>query len=262
MSIFTVFTLAPLIWLFYSSFKPNRDIVNSIFALPKSFYFKNYITAWKLADFHILILNSIFYAGVSTVVTVFLAMSTGFGFAKMGFKISKVFYFFFIMGLLIVLHSILIPLFLVEKAIGIHDTRIGVLLPYIAVGLPFMVYLATSYVKGIPDAMIEAAFIDGASYLKIFIYVIIPVATPVLATMIIFAFLQSWNEFVLVLTLTSKTILRSLPVGIAALSGSGMSRDYGLQFAALVIGILPMLIFYLAFHRQLAKGFAAGSLKE
>ena len=138
----------------------------------------------------------------------------------------------------------------------------GVILPYIAFGLPFMVYLATSYIKSIPDSMIEAARMDGCGYLRVFLHVILPVSRPVVATMIIFSFLANWNEFILVLTLTSKTILRSLPVGINALSNSGMSRDFGKQFAALVIGTLPMIIFYIIFHKQLAKGFAAGSIKE
>jgi raffinose/stachyose/melibiose transport system permease protein len=107
----------------------------------------------------------------------------------------------------------------------------------------------------------EAAVIDGADYLTIFRTVIVPMAAPVTATMIIFSFLGNWNEFVFVLTLTSKTTLRSLPVGVNAFA-AGQTMNYGVQFAALVIATAPMIIFYLLFHKQLARGFAAGALKE
>jgi raffinose/stachyose/melibiose transport system permease protein len=156
---------------------------------------------------------------------------------------------------------VLVPLFIMETKLGIDDTRLGVILPYVAFGLPFLIYLATSYIRGIPDSLEEAAVIDGASYLRIFKDIIIPVATPVAATMLIFSFVSNWNEFVLVLTLTSKDTLRSLPVGVLAFAG-GKTRNYGLQFAALVIATLPMILFYVCFHDQLAKGFSAGALKE
>ena len=165
------------------------------------------------------------------------------------------------MGLLITVHSVLVPLFILETKLGIDDTRLGVILPYVAFGLPFLIYLATSYIRGIPDSLEEAAVIDGASYLRIFKDIIIPVATPVVATMLIFSFVANWNELVLVLTLTSKDTLRSLPVGVLAFAG-GKTRNYGLQFATLVIATLPMILFYFFFHDQLAKGFSAGALKE
>jgi raffinose/stachyose/melibiose transport system permease protein len=103
--------------------------------------------------------------------------------------------------------------------------------------------------------------IDGASYLLIFRRIIVPVATPVTATMLIFSFLSTWNELVLMLTLTSNEALRSIPAGLLSFS-SGRTQNYGLQFAALVIATGPMILFYALFHNQLARGFAAGALKE
>jgi raffinose/stachyose/melibiose transport system permease protein len=158
-------------------------------------------------------------------------------------------------------HSVLVPLFILETSVNIDNTRMGVIIPYVAFGLPFLVYLATSYIRSIPDSLEQAALCDGANYMQIFWHVIAPVAKPVTATMVIFAFINNWNEFVFVFVLTSKTVLRSLPVGINAFAG-GMTRDYGLQFAALVIGTMPMIIFYVFFHEQIARGFAAGALKE
>ncbi|MCG8479707.1 MAG: carbohydrate ABC transporter permease, partial [Spirochaetales bacterium] len=184
-----------------------------------------------------------------------------YGFAKFGFRISKYLHTFFVMGLLVTAHSVLVPLFILETRLGIDDTRLGVLIPYVGFGLPFMVYLATSFIRGIPDSLEEVARIDGAGYLSIFWHVIRPICAPVVATMTIFSFVANWNEFVFVFVLTSSQRLRSLPVGVNAFAG-GQSRDFGLLFAALVIATVPMILFYIFFHEQLKKGFAAGAIKE
>ena len=261
MILFTTVTAGPLLWLLYSSFKPHADIIRNVFALPRTLHLANYAQAWRVAHLGILLVNSVIYSSVATVTTVLLAMGAGYGFAKFGYRVSRVFYAFFAMGLLITVHSVLVPLFVMETRLRVADTRFGVLLPYVAFGLPFMVFLAASYIRGIPDSLQEAAVMDGASYLRIFRVIIIPMATPVLATMLIFSFLSNWNEFILVLTLTSRETVRSLPAGLLSLS-AGRTRNFGLQFAALVIGTLPMILFYVFFHNQLARGFAAGALKE
>jgi raffinose/stachyose/melibiose transport system permease protein len=261
MVFFTVVTVGPLVWLFYSSFKPHAEIIRNAFLLPKALYLQNYAEAWRLAHLGTLILNSIFYSTVTTLIVTVLALATGYGFAKFRYRVSRVFYSFYTLGLLIVVHSVLVPLFVMETRLNIDDTRLGVLIPYVAFGLPFMVFLAYSYIRGIPDSLQEAAVIDGASYLLIFRRIIVPVATPVTATMLIFSFLSTWNELVLMLTLTSNEALRSIPAGLLSFS-SGRTQNYGLQLAALVIATGPMILFYALFHNQLAKGFAAGALKE
>jgi raffinose/stachyose/melibiose transport system permease protein len=261
MVFFTIVTVGPLVWLFYSSFKPHADIIRNAFALPKGLFRQNYTEAWRLAHLGTLILNSIFYSTVTTVIVTLLALATGYGFAKFRYRISRVLFSFYTLGLLIVVHSVLVPLFVMETRLHIADTRLGVLVPYVAFGLPFMVFLANSYIRGIPDSLQEAAVIDGASYLLIFRRIIVPVATPVTATMLIFSFLSTWNELVLMLTLTSNEALRSIPAGLLSFS-SGRTQNYGLQFAALVIATGPMILFYALFHNQLARGFAAGALKE
>jgi raffinose/stachyose/melibiose transport system permease protein len=261
MVIFTFLTIAPLIWLLYSSMKPHPEIIRNVFALPTGFYSRNYTRAWEIGNLGLYTMNSVIYTVSATVITVFLALGAGYGFGKFGFKITPYLYTFFVMGLLVTAHSVLVPLFILETRLGIDDTRLGVLLPYVGFGLPFLIYLATSYIRGIPDSLEEVARIDGAGYLSIFWRIIRPISSPVVATMTIFSFVNNWNEFVFVFVLTSKQQLRSLPVGVNAFAG-GMSRDYGLLFAALVIATLPMILFYLFFHEQLKRGFAAGAVKE
>jgi raffinose/stachyose/melibiose transport system permease protein len=232
-----------------------------VFSLPRGLHWANYADAWKVAGLGNLIVNSVIYSTVATAATTLLALAAGYGFAKFGYRVSRLLYFLFTMGLLITVHSVLVPLFVMETRLGIADTRMGVIVPYIAFGLPFLVFLATSYIRGIPDSLQEAALMDGAGYLRIFREIIVPVAAPVTATMLIFSFLSNWNEFILVLTLTSRETVRSLPAGLLSLS-AGRTRNFGLQFAALVIATAPMILFYVLFHNQLARGFAAGALKE
>ena len=258
---FTLLTVVPLLWMILSSFKPHALIVRQPLAPPYSLYLENFVLSWVQGHLGVYFLNSIVYSLSATFVTVMLAMSSGYALSKFHYRSGKVIYGLYTLGLLITVHSVIVPLFIMETKLGISNTRLGVILPYIAFGLPFQVFLATTYVKGIPDSMQESAIIDGATFLEIFVKIIIPVATPILSTMFIYTFLGNWNEFVLVLTLTSDMLIRSLPVGINSFAG-GMSRDYGLQFAALVIGTVPMIIFYMIFKDKIAQGFAAGSLKE
>ncbi len=261
MILFALLTIVPLLWMFLSAFKPHAMIVRQPLLPPMTLYLENFRLAWTQGHLGIYFANSIVYAMTSTIFTVVLAISSGYALSKFSYPSGKFIYALYTLGLLITVHSVIVPLFIMETKLGIANTRFGVILPYIAFGLPFEVFLATTYVKGIPDAMQESAIIDGATFLEVFVKIIIPVATPIISTMFIYTFLGNWNEFILVLTLTSELAIRSLPVGINSFAG-GMSRDYGLQFAALVIGTIPMIIFYLIFKDKIAQGFAAGSTKE
>ena len=258
---YTAVTILPLVWMLLTSLRPHAEIVRNVFGLPTSFFVDNFTTAWRIGNLGIYILNSIFYSVVATLITVYLALASGFALTKLRYRINNAIYTMYVMGLLITVHAVLVPLFLLESSINIDNTRLGVILPYVAFGLPFAVYLASAYIRDIPDSLIEAARIDGSSYLGLFHSIIVPMSKPVMVTLLIFVFLGNWNEFVFVFVLTSDTALRSLPVGINAFAGN-LGRDFGLKFAALVISVIPMLVFYFFFHRQISRGFAAGAIKE
>lgn len=261
MIFFTLMTIVPIVWLLYSSFKSNGDIIRNVLALPTEWNWINYPKAWQRGHLGIYFLNSVFYTGVATAVTVLLAVMTGYAFAKLKFKITAPLYIFYLMGLLISVQAVLVPLYFVWTKIGLYNTRLGILIPYIAFGLPTAIYLADAYIKGIPDSLTEAARIDGASQMTVFFRIIFPICSPVIATITILTFLGNWNEFVFALMLLSTDGLRSLSVGINSFAGI-LTSDYASQFAALVIGLIPMIAFYIFFHRQLAAGFAEGALKD
>jgi len=258
---FTFITLMPLVWLFYSSFKLQGEIMISPFSLPEDPTVQNYRDAWRLGNMGMAGFNSIYYTSIATFLTIMLSLSAGFALTKFGYRSAKVYYSIFTLGLLITVNSVIAPLFVLETNLGLYNTRWGVILPYIAFGLPMAILLATSYIRGIPDSLIEAAVIDGATYLQIFRRIIVIVCSPVLATIAILTFLRNWNEFILVFVLTSGENMRSLPVSINSFAGR-LNVNYGMQFAALVIGTLPMILFYIVAHDLLIKGFGEGALKE
>jgi len=259
--IFTVLAVYPIFWLVVNSFKTTQEyMLASKLALPTRWFYQNYTIAWRDANFTILTTNSIIYTSVSVISIIILSFMAGFAFAKLPSKITPILHSTFIIGILITLNCIMVPLFIMMRAAGLYNTRLGVLVCYIGIGLPMAVYLATEYIKGIPDEVIESARIDGAVYLRIFGSIILPMAAPVATTVAILTSTGTWNEFMFINILVSSDRYKSLPVGINMFSGS-LATDYGKQFAALTIGMTPMIIFYIIFRKQITKGVSAGAVK-
>ncbi|GHU81887.1 sugar ABC transporter permease [Spirochaetia bacterium] len=258
---FAVLAIYPLFWLVIQSFKTTQEyLTTSKLAFPHRWFTGNYPYAWRLGNFDVLLLNSIFYSVVTVLAVVFLGFMAGFAFSKIKTRATPLLHGLFSIGILLTLQSIMVPLFLMVKAVGLYNTRLGVLIPYIGLGLPMGVYLGTEFIKSIPDAVIESARLDGASYLRIFRSIILPMTAPVAITVGILTFTGTWNEFMLINILSSDDAIKSIPVGINSFSGA-LASDYGKQFPALVIGLVPMLIFYLIFNKQITKGVVAGAVK-
>jgi raffinose/stachyose/melibiose transport system permease protein len=259
--LFTILAVYPIFWVIMSSFKTTQEyMLNSKLAFPKAFFFKNYSIAWRDANFTVLTLNSIFYTSITVISIIILSFMGGFAFAKLPSKITPVIHGSFIVGILITLQCIMIPLFILIRGIGLINTRLGVLIPYIGIGLPMAVYLSTEYIKSIPNEVIESARIDGAKYLNIFRTIVLPMAAPVATTVAILTVTGTWNEFMLINILVSSDRLKTIPLGMNMFAGS-LATDYGKQFAALVIGMMPMIIFYVIFRKQITKGVSAGAVK-
>ena len=260
MILFSLMTVYPLFWLFINSFKSTREFQVNMLGLPQTVVFDNFKMAWDFGEFGKLFPNSIIYTAGTTLGVIFLSVLAGFAFAKIPSRATKWIYGSFIIGILLTLNSLMIPLFIEVNLLGIYNTRLAVLLVYIGCGLPIGIYLATEYIKAIPSALVESARIDGAGYFRIFRRIILPMSIPVATTLAILNITGTWNEFALINILVSKTDLKSLPLGIYKFSGS-LSTDYGKQFAALTIGMAPMILFYIVFRKQITKGVAAGAVK-
>ena len=261
MLLFAVLAIYPLFWLVLQSFKTTQEYMSvSKLAFPRRYNLANYSYAWRMGKFNVLFINSVFYTVITVVSIVVLALMAGFAFSKIKFRITPLLHGLFIIGILLTIQSIMVPLFLLVNAAKLYNTRLGVLIPYIGLGLPMGVYLCTEFVKSIPDEVIESARIDGAGYLHIFGRIVIPMCVPVAITLAIISFTGTWNEFMLINILTSSDTLKSIPVGIGRFAGA-LGSDFARQFAALVMGLAPILIFYGIFRKQITKGVAAGAVK-
>ncbi|MFA6844780.1 MAG: carbohydrate ABC transporter permease [Sphaerochaetaceae bacterium] len=257
---FTVMAIYPLLWLLINSFKTTTEFQLNKLGLPKKWVTLNYRDAWVRGKFPHMIFNSVIYTGITTLVTLVLSFMASFAFAKIPNRATKVLHGSFVIGLLLTLQSVMVPLFLMINWVGLYNTRLGVLIPYIGIAMPMGIYLGTDYIKSIPNALVESARIDGATYIKIFRSIILPMAAPAAVTVAILTVTGTWNEFMLINILTSSDALKSLPVGVQKFAGA-LSSDFGKQFASLVIGLVPMLVFYGMFHKEITKGVSAGAIK-
>ncbi|MBP7095124.1 MAG: carbohydrate ABC transporter permease [Spirochaetia bacterium] len=260
MGTFTLMTVYPLFWLTMNSFKTTREFQVNMLGLPMDPTLENFRMAWEFGEFGKLFPNSFIYTIGTTALVIALSVLAGFAFAKIPRRVTKWIYGSFVVGILLTINTLMIPLFIEVTMLGIYNTRLAVLLVYVGAGLPIGIYLSTEYIRGIPTALVESARIDGAGYFTIFRRIILPMAAPVATTLAILQICSTWNEFALINILVSKTELKSLPLGIFKFSSS-LSTDYGKQFAALVIGMAPMLLFYVAFRKQITRGVAAGAVK-
>ena len=261
MIIFTVLTIYPILWLVLQSFKTNTTyLTTNKLSFPSSLYLGNYAFVINQGNFFGFFKNSLIYTSVTVAVVVVLSNMAGFAFAKLNYKITKLLHGIFIVGILLTMQSILIPLFLMVSAAGIHNTRWAVLIPYIALGLPMGVYLCTDFQKSIPDELLEAARIDGASFISIFSRVVLPMCAPVSVTLAIITFTGNWNEFILMSLMTSSEKLKAIPYMVGRYAGA-LGSDYGKLFTSLTVALIPILIFYSIFRNQITKGVAAGAVK-
>jgi raffinose/stachyose/melibiose transport system permease protein len=281
MGTFAAMTVAPLLWLLMNSVKPTPEYRLNKLSLPTQLAWVNFSGAWEIGEFSKLIGNSFIYTIGATLGIVMLAIMAAFAFAKIKSRATPIIYGSFVMGILLSIQSLMVPIFIevsqLDRLLGalfqalhliksadvfhlFYNNRFGVLAIYIGSGLPVALYMSTAYVRGIPDALVEAARIDGAGYFWIFRGIILPMCVPIATTVAILNITGLWNEFALINILVSKTELKSIPLGVYRFTGT-MMADYGKQFAALVIGMAPMLAFYIVFRKQITKGVSAGAVK-
>jgi raffinose/stachyose/melibiose transport system permease protein len=257
---FTIFTLLPLVWLAYTTFKPEQEIMSSILALPVNWTLDNYVQAWTLGEFGHLFVNSLIYCIVTTLVVVLLSLSAGFAFTKIPSRFTPLWYSFILLGLLVTISSAIVPIFIAENYLGLVNTQLGIIIPYIAFNISFGIYLAAAFIRSISTEIIEASKIDGAGYLTIYRSIVLPMSRPIITTIAIFTFQACWIEYVLVYMLSSDDSIRTVQVGLSLLHGQ-LSYNFGFLFAAVVIATAPLFVLYFFFRKQLQAGFSMGSVK-
>ncbi len=263
----------PVAWVFVASIKQNAEFYGSPWAMPKGFYFQNFIDAFQKANMGKYLLNSFMVTGLSLVILLIIALPAAYVLARYTFKGSKIINSFFKAGLFINVNYIVVPIFLMllkgDTFLRAHfgegfllDNLFVLSIVYAATALPFTIYLLSSYFQTLPTTFEEAAFIDGAGYFKTMIQIMIPMARPSIITIILFNFLTFWNEYIIALTLIPGAN-KTLPVGLMNLMAAQKSAaNYGQMYAGMVIVMLPTLILYILVQKKLTQGMSLGGLKD
>jgi N-acetylglucosamine transport system permease protein len=265
LALWALLVIAPLLWTFLASFKSNEEIFGNAWSLPGSLRWDNWARAWTEAHVGQYFLNSVFVVGASTFGTMLLGSMAAYVLARYQFRGNRLIYLLFVSGLAFPVFLALVPLFFVVRNLGLLGTFTGLILVYIAYSLPFTVFFLAAFFKTLPNSVAEAALIDGCSHTRLFFQVMLPMAKPGLVSITIFNILGQWNQYLLPLTLLPGTDVQDkwvLTQGIANIqTNAGFEADWGGLFAALTMAILPMIVMYAIFQRQIQQGLTAGAVK-
>ncbi|MEG0013540.1 MAG: carbohydrate ABC transporter permease [Cellulosilyticaceae bacterium] len=253
--------ITPLLFTLISSLKDNREIFANPFALPETYRFVNYMIAWKEANMGQFFFNSVFIA-VSTVVLLGVVSSmAAFIISRFKFKLNRFILVFFMVGMMIPMHTILVPITYLIGMFNLKNNLFVLVLLYVGFSIPFSIMVLTNFMKGINQSLEEAAFIDGASYFQIYRHVALPLTIPAIATISIFNFLSAWNNVLFPLLFINDKKLKPISLGLLNFNGERGSQ-YGPLMAAIAITVFIPLVIYLLFQEKVEGGLAAGAVKE
>lgn len=260
MLVYALVTLYPLYWLFISAFKTNQEFYEHPFALPKAWQLGNFKRAWELSDMGRALVNSSIVTFSAILLTLFLGSLTAYVLSRFSFRWRGVLSGLFVVGMLIPIHSTLVPLFIMMKNVGILNTYWALILPYACFELPVAIFVIAAYMSTIPKEIEEAAIVDGVGYFGIFVRMMLPLTLPALSTVAILGFLRYWNDFAFALVFINEQSLKTIPLSLSIFS-DGFGTDYALTMSAMAISVLPTIVVFLIFQEQIMKGMVAGAVK-
>ncbi|MCC2819479.1 carbohydrate ABC transporter permease [Lachnoclostridium pacaense] len=252
----------PILWIFLSSIKPSQEhLMNPPYALPTAPTLANYVS---LLDSMIptYFKNSVVVAAITLTGIVVLGALAAYPLSKMQFRGRTLVRNFFMLGIMIPIFVSLVPMFGVYNRLGLKNTYWSLIIPQVGFAIPMAMYLYIGFLDQIPDALIEAAYMDGAGSFRIFLEIIVPLLHNAIATIAIFEFVFVWNEFTFANTFISTSAMKTVPVGLNDFINNFGLRDWGLTFAAVSVTVLPTLIVFFILNKQVMAGMTAGAVKS
>ena len=262
MIMFLIIQGYPVIWLIVAGFRPNIELLTEPFSFPKSFTLENFIRIFTESNIITYIKNSAIISVVSLVFIVLISSMASFAIAKMKFTGRKKIYRYFLIGLTIPYAVTLIPLFTMFAKIGLINTRISVILPLLAFQLPVSIMSFVNFYAFIPDEIIEAAVIDGASIYGIYTKVIIPLSMNTIMTVLAMNFITVWNDYTFSLVFINSTELKTISIGLADFIGPRGLKDWGATYAAIAMSVFPTLVIYFSLNKRMTAGMTLGAVKS
>ena len=253
--------LFPVYWMFTFSLKNNAEIFgDNVVGLPRHWLWSNYTSALNTGKMGGYFLNSTLVAVTTILITLAVALMATFALTRLIWKQRKTLNKFFMLGLTIPIHASIVPVYVTLSRLHLLNTYWALIIPYSAFSLSMAILVCTGFMNEIPRELDESACIDGCSVWSIFFKIIVPLMKPAVATVGIYTFLQCWNELMFANIFISKTALKTLPVGVQALSGQ-YTTDWGPIGAALVLATFPTLFIYICLSKRIQESFIAGAIK-
>ncbi|WP_168122385.1 carbohydrate ABC transporter permease [Paenibacillus sp. HB172176] len=260
-AIYACISLYPLIWAILQSFKTEGEFLNSIWSLPSSLSVSNYETAFQKGKLDTYFWNTARNTAATLAVDIVFITLAGFAFAKLKMKFKSLLYGMFLINLLIPTPIILLPMYLLILDLHIQNTLAAIVFPYYQGFAPLGLILITNYFRSIPDEVIESARIDGCNTAQILIRIIVPLAMPILSTLMVLGGMSAWNEFMWALISISDSAKYTLSVGISTLNDKTSILGYTPVFAALSVSAIVFIVIYLLAQRAFVQSITAGAVK-
>lgn len=252
--------LAPLVWMLFVSVKDNAEIFSSPFALPQRIQWENYTFAWTAGLLGKATLNSAMVCVVTLILSMIIGSMAAFAIARMRWKFAKLMMTYFMIGMMVPVHCVLIPLFKTFSAMGLYNSLLGLIIPYTTFSLPITIFIMTGFFENMPRELFEAACIDGCTIYKCFTTIALPLSKTGLFVTGLMSFVANWNELLLAMVFISDDTKKTLPVSLSKFVGP-YNTNYVQMFAAIIIAIIPTVIVYCCFSNQIVDGLTAGAVK-
>ena len=257
---FAVVVLLPLLWLLSSSLKTLEDLSQNVWGLPKKVELRNYVFAWNQSHMGVYLRNSFTATLVAILVSTSAAATMAHALARFRFRINRLVYYLVIAGMMIPIHSAVIPLYLIALKWKMMNNLVALGFIYAAFRIPVSVFILESFMLTIPRELEECAIIDGCGYWKIFWKIISPLARDGVVTIMVLTAQATWNELLVAMLMLSKPMLKTLPIGVMGFLTEYVS-NYQLLCAGLILALIPNLLFYALMQEKIEKGMTVGAVK-
>jgi raffinose/stachyose/melibiose transport system permease protein len=261
MAVGAVIWISPLVLLVMTSIRPLADyIATGPLAWPKEFTSENFSQAWRIGRFATTYRNSLILLMLKVPIGVLLSAMLAFALSKLRIRFRRTIMFAVFLGLTIPIYITIVPVFILLRSMGLTNNLLGLVGPYLAIGIPFMVLVLQSFFRQLPDELIEAAKMDGAGEWRIFWTLILPLSLPALITVAILDAVATWNEFLFALIVLNSDQSKTIPVGLLNFQGQFANNNTGLA-AGILIAVVPILLAYVFLQRWIVGGLTAGATK-
>lgn len=251
----------PLVWVILQSFKTEGEFLSSIWSLPSSLHFDNYIKAFEEANLLTYLKNTVINTAATLAVDLVLITCLGYAFSKLKMKFKKFFYYVILINMLIPTPIILLPMYLQVVNLGIQNTLAAIVFPYYQGFAPLGLILIKNYMDNIPNEIIESAKMDGCGTYRILWSIMVPLVKPMLVTLAILGGMNAWNEYMWALVSISDTSRYTLSVGIAVIRDKIATIGYTPVFAALTVSAMVFVVIYLFAQKTFVRSITAGAVK-